>query len=196
MAKFTLSTQLIKPNYLVILPPTQHHSFFRNLLPLTSKTWAVLFIHSMNRREFLSCMKFQAFTLLKMNLKLLYVWALKGSGTFEKQAPGPVLSFLGLRSEVWVFRVWVFVTPRSQGPSRKTTKWHKPQSRWAGYLNDLLWDQVKENWLDIVTRADGSCNATTRLEDGLTYAIAQDEFGHIIGLNTGFMHTLIRLQTG
>ena len=28
--QFTLSTQLIKPNYLVILPPTQHH---RNLLP-------------------------------------------------------------------------------------------------------------------------------------------------------------------
>ena len=32
--KLTLSTQLIKPNYLVILPPTQHHSFFRNLPPL------------------------------------------------------------------------------------------------------------------------------------------------------------------
>ena len=32
--QFTLSTQLIKPNYLVILPPTQHHSFFRNLAPL------------------------------------------------------------------------------------------------------------------------------------------------------------------
>ena len=30
----TLSTQLTKPNYLVILPPTQHHSFFRNLPPL------------------------------------------------------------------------------------------------------------------------------------------------------------------
>ena len=29
--QFTLSTQLIKPNYLVTLPPTQHHSFFRNL---------------------------------------------------------------------------------------------------------------------------------------------------------------------
>ena len=32
--QFTLSTQLIKQNYLVILPPTQHHSFFRNLPPL------------------------------------------------------------------------------------------------------------------------------------------------------------------
>ena len=31
--QFTLSTQLIKPNYLTILPPTQHHSFFRNLPP-------------------------------------------------------------------------------------------------------------------------------------------------------------------
>ena len=31
--QFTLSTQLIKPNHLVILPPTQHHSFFRNLPP-------------------------------------------------------------------------------------------------------------------------------------------------------------------
>ena len=30
----SLSTQLIKPNYLVILPATQHHSFFRNLTPL------------------------------------------------------------------------------------------------------------------------------------------------------------------
>ena len=29
--QFTLSTQLIKPNYLVIVPPTQQHSFFRNL---------------------------------------------------------------------------------------------------------------------------------------------------------------------
>ena len=34
----TLSTQLIKPNYLVILPPTQHHSFFRNLPPLPQYT--------------------------------------------------------------------------------------------------------------------------------------------------------------
>ena len=34
--QFTLSTQLIKLNYryLLILPPTQHHSFFRNLPPL------------------------------------------------------------------------------------------------------------------------------------------------------------------
>ena len=32
-----MSTQLIKPNYLVILPPTQHHSFFRNLPPLLVK---------------------------------------------------------------------------------------------------------------------------------------------------------------
>ena len=31
--QFTLSTQFIKPNYLAILPPTQHHSFFRNLTP-------------------------------------------------------------------------------------------------------------------------------------------------------------------
>ena len=31
--QFTLSTQLIKPNYLAILPPTQHHSFCRNLPP-------------------------------------------------------------------------------------------------------------------------------------------------------------------
>ena len=29
-----MSTHLIKPNYLVILPPTQLHSFFRNLPPL------------------------------------------------------------------------------------------------------------------------------------------------------------------
>ena len=29
-----MSTQLIKTNYLVILPPTQHRSFFRNLPPL------------------------------------------------------------------------------------------------------------------------------------------------------------------
>ena len=34
--QFTLSTQLIKPDYLVILPPTQHHSFFRNLPPLSN----------------------------------------------------------------------------------------------------------------------------------------------------------------
>ena len=29
-----MSTQLVKPNYLVILPSTQHHTFFRNLPPL------------------------------------------------------------------------------------------------------------------------------------------------------------------
>ena len=33
-----MSTQLIKPNYLVILPPTQHHSFFRNLPPLLARS--------------------------------------------------------------------------------------------------------------------------------------------------------------
>ena len=33
-----MSTQLIKPNYLVILPLTQHHSFFRNLPPLNRQT--------------------------------------------------------------------------------------------------------------------------------------------------------------
>ena len=32
-----MSTQLIKPNYLVILPSTQHHSFFRKLPPLPPK---------------------------------------------------------------------------------------------------------------------------------------------------------------
>ena len=32
--QFIVSTQLIEPNYLVILPPTQHRSFFRNLPPL------------------------------------------------------------------------------------------------------------------------------------------------------------------
>ena len=31
--QFTLSTQSIKPDYLVILPPTQHHSSFKNLPP-------------------------------------------------------------------------------------------------------------------------------------------------------------------
>ena len=31
--QFTLSTLLIKPNYLVTLPPTQHHSSFTNLQP-------------------------------------------------------------------------------------------------------------------------------------------------------------------
>ena len=36
--QFTLSTQLIKPNYLVILPPTQHHSFFRSCEKLDNNT--------------------------------------------------------------------------------------------------------------------------------------------------------------
>ena len=31
--QFQLSTQLMKPNYLVIVPPMQHHSFYRNLPP-------------------------------------------------------------------------------------------------------------------------------------------------------------------
>ena len=38
--QFTLSTQVIKPNYLVILPPTQHHSFFRNFPPFLIRLWA------------------------------------------------------------------------------------------------------------------------------------------------------------
>ena len=37
VANHLLSTQLIKPNYLTILPPTQHHSSFRNLPPLSKK---------------------------------------------------------------------------------------------------------------------------------------------------------------
>ena len=32
-----MSTQLIKPDYLVILPPTQHHCFFRNLPPFSKE---------------------------------------------------------------------------------------------------------------------------------------------------------------
>ena len=39
--QFTLSTQLIKPNYLVILPPTQHHSLFRNLPPSSFVVYSV-----------------------------------------------------------------------------------------------------------------------------------------------------------
>ena len=44
--EFTLSTQAIEPmvNYLVILPPTQHHSFFRNLPPLDSTLVHVSFL--------------------------------------------------------------------------------------------------------------------------------------------------------
>ena len=38
--QFTLLTQLIKSNCLVILPPTQHHSFFRNLPPLLQQRLA------------------------------------------------------------------------------------------------------------------------------------------------------------
>ena len=37
--QFTLSTQLIKPNYLQYSPPTQHNSFLRNL-PLCYLIWA------------------------------------------------------------------------------------------------------------------------------------------------------------
>ena len=40
--QFKLSAQLIKPNYLVILPPTQHHSFFRNLPPLSGQFYSLL----------------------------------------------------------------------------------------------------------------------------------------------------------
>ena len=32
-----VGAELIKPNYLVILPPTQHHGFFRNLYPVYLK---------------------------------------------------------------------------------------------------------------------------------------------------------------
>ena len=40
--QFTLSTQLIKPNYIAILPPTQHRSFFRNLSPFLIYTGCLL----------------------------------------------------------------------------------------------------------------------------------------------------------
>ena len=35
--QFTLSTQLITPNYLVVPSLTQHHSFFRNSSPFSSQ---------------------------------------------------------------------------------------------------------------------------------------------------------------
>ena len=52
--QFTLSTQLLKPNYLVILPRTQHHSFFRNLPPLFLKFWLTLANHKENNCHKLS----------------------------------------------------------------------------------------------------------------------------------------------
>ena len=39
--QFTLSTQLITPNYLVVPSLTQHHSFFRNSSPFTSQVSGV-----------------------------------------------------------------------------------------------------------------------------------------------------------
>ena len=41
--QFTLSTQLITPNYPVILPVTQHFSFFRNLPPSNIQSIAFQF---------------------------------------------------------------------------------------------------------------------------------------------------------
>ena len=47
---FTLSTQSIKPNYFVILPPMQHYSFFRNLPPITNtSTGNSFFLYSSKR---------------------------------------------------------------------------------------------------------------------------------------------------
>ena len=43
--QFTLSTQLIKPNYLVMLPPTQHNSFFRNSTRQLSNLFTVANSH-------------------------------------------------------------------------------------------------------------------------------------------------------
>ena len=40
--QFTLSTQLIKSNYFIILPPTQHHIFSRHLPPLID---FAIFVH-------------------------------------------------------------------------------------------------------------------------------------------------------
>ena len=39
--QFTLSTQLITPNYLVVPSLTQHHSFFRNSSPFSSQVSGV-----------------------------------------------------------------------------------------------------------------------------------------------------------
>ena len=39
--QFTLSTRLRKPSYLVILPPMQHHRFFRNVPPLWGRIHTV-----------------------------------------------------------------------------------------------------------------------------------------------------------
>ena len=63
VGQFTLSTQLIKPNYLVILRPTQHHNFFRNLPPL--------FVRNRKVRDFAMVLR-----------------ARKVSGAFEKGVPG------------------------------------------------------------------------------------------------------------
>ena len=44
--QFTLPTQLIKPNYLVILPPTQHHSFFQKSPPSYISLSILTFLNS------------------------------------------------------------------------------------------------------------------------------------------------------
>ena len=75
--QFTLSTQLRKPNYLAILPPTQHHSFFRNLPPFLAfrALWFTTFSSgTMNYSVFLisdisgprrgNKVKFEQFTIL------------------------------------------------------------------------------------------------------------------------------------
>ena len=57
--QFTLSTQLIKPNYLVILPPTQHHSFFRNV-PL-----------HISQKQISSCQDFHSCTYITILILML-----------------------------------------------------------------------------------------------------------------------------
>ena len=76
--QFTSSTQLIKPNYLVILPPTQHHSFFRNLPPLFLST-CILAYKTFNKSSYIPSLFHDSLTIVSSLHKYNTRYASKGN---------------------------------------------------------------------------------------------------------------------
>ena len=74
-----MSTQLIKPNYLVTFPPTQHHSFFRNLPPLFMMSVTIILLNILFAQLSLTYEQVQedslnCFTALRMQAVAIIEW--------------------------------------------------------------------------------------------------------------------------
>ena len=88
--------QSVRLNYLVILPPTQHHSFFRNL-PLLK---FVIFIHLSKQQWLITCqLTCQS---LAMKVKLPRAWTVRflfGKKDIQDQKPVPNVKLVEVLSK-------------------------------------------------------------------------------------------------